>query len=69
MFKNWMSEIGKEFCKVSKILFLTWIIFEILRFEKNSTFEFVGTVNTGNINVPIVVSGSTYPEWIHASLR
>ena len=29
----------------------------------NSTFEFIGTVNTGNINVPIVVSGSTYPEW------
>ncbi|MTE26100.1 reprolysin-like metallopeptidase [Winogradskyella ouciana] len=29
----------------------------------NSTFEFFGTVNTGNINVPIEVSGSTYPEW------
>ena len=29
----------------------------------NSTFEFVGTVNTGNINVPVVVSGPTYPEW------
>ncbi|WP_243473328.1 reprolysin-like metallopeptidase [Winogradskyella sp. MH6] len=29
----------------------------------NSTFEFSGTVNTGNINVPVVVSGPTYPEW------
>jgi hypothetical protein len=29
----------------------------------NSTFEFVGTVNTGTINIPITVSGPTYPEW------
>ena len=29
----------------------------------NSTFEFFGTVNTGSINVPIIVAGSTYPEW------
>jgi len=29
----------------------------------NSTFEFVGTVNTTTIDVPVVVSGPTYPEW------
>ncbi|WP_426431790.1 reprolysin-like metallopeptidase [Winogradskyella sp. HB-48] len=29
----------------------------------NSTFEFVGTVNTSSVNVPVVVSGPTYPEW------
>ncbi len=29
----------------------------------NSTFEFVGTVNTTTIDVPVVVSGPNYPEW------
>ncbi|GAB4154152.1 MAG: hypothetical protein Tsb0033_01740 [Winogradskyella sp.] len=29
----------------------------------NSAFEFVGTVNTSTVNVPVVVSGPTYPEW------
>jgi hypothetical protein len=29
----------------------------------NSTFEFIGTVNTNSVNIPVVVSGPTYPEW------
>jgi hypothetical protein len=29
----------------------------------NSTFEFVGAVNTSTVDVPVVVSGPNYPEW------